>query len=257
VEWGHQNISNTNLRDDELLTDAQAFLTQMVDYSRLRNLFHPNNKLLSDWSLLFSVRRVLNSIRESLVLHGLGDAIYYCSTDGEAAVRWAVYGKVLAEIRPYEGDNVFLHVIGHSLGATVANDFLYGLFAPSSNWGDRRPDFAEDPDYGDECMRWRGKRKNGSLHLGSMASMASILPILLFRSQTVVDRFYHPQKLDPQVVRVDPGEGYIGKASMTSMMCWPAPSEKSSAPMMGLLMSRWTPGTGPILPILIIGVRAE
>jgi hypothetical protein len=48
--WGHQNISNTNLRDDELLTDSQAFLTQLVDYSRLRNQFHRNNKLLSDWS---------------------------------------------------------------------------------------------------------------------------------------------------------------------------------------------------------------
>jgi hypothetical protein len=70
------------------------------------------------------VRGALNTIRESLVLYGLGDAIYYCSTDGEAAVRRAVYGTVLAEIRPYEGDNVYLHVISHSLGATVAFDFL-------------------------------------------------------------------------------------------------------------------------------------
>lgn len=212
VEWGHQNISNTNLRDDVRLTGAQAFLTQMVDYRRLRNQFHPNNKLISDWSFLFPVRGVLNTIRESLVLHGLGDAIYYCSADGEAAVRRAVCGKVLAEIRPYEGDNVYLHVIGHSLGATVAFDFLYGLFARSSNLGDRRPDLADDPDYGDECMRWRGKLENGSLHLGSMASMASNLPILLLRSQTVVERFYHQQKLDPQVVGVDPGAGVRWKS---------------------------------------------
>jgi hypothetical protein len=70
------------------------------------------------------VREVLNTIRESLVLPGLGDAIYYCSTDGEAAVRRAVYGKVLAKIRPYEGASVYLHVVGHSLGATVSFDFL-------------------------------------------------------------------------------------------------------------------------------------
>lgn len=212
VEWGHQNPSSPNLRDDELLTGAQAFLAQLVDYRRLRNQFHPNNKLISDWSFLFPVRGVLNSIRESLVLHGLGDAIYYCSTDGEAAVRRAVYGQVLAETRPLEGDNVYFHVISHSLGATVAFDFLYGLFAPSSNWRDRRLDFADDPDYGDEYMRWRGKRENGSLHLGSIASMASTLPILLLRSQTVVDRFYHQQKLDPQVVGVDPAAGVRWKS---------------------------------------------
>jgi hypothetical protein len=233
VEWGHQTSNSAELRKDERLTAAQSFLAQIVDYSRLRNQFHPNNKLISDWSFLFPVRGVLNTIRESLVLHGLGDAIYYCSTDGETAVRKAVYGQVLAKIRPYEGDNVYLHVIGHSLGATVAYDFLYGLFAPSINWGDQRPDFGGDPEYGVEYLRWREKRENGSLHLGSMSSMASILPILLLRSQSVVDRFYHQQTLDPQVVGVDPGAGYVGRASMILTMCWPSPSERFSDPMTG------------------------
>jgi hypothetical protein len=61
-------------------------------------------------------------------------------------------------------------------------------------------------------MRGRGKRGNGSRHLGSMACMASITPILLFRGQTVVDRFSHQQKLDPQVVGVDPGAGVRWKS---------------------------------------------
>ena len=140
VEWGHQAAGGTNLRADERLTSAESFLAKMVDYESLRHRFHPNNKLLSDWSLFFPIRGVLGTIRESLVLFGLGDAIYYCSSDGEFAVRRAVYGQVLDEIQPYENDNVYLHVVGHSLGTTVAYDLLYGLFAPLSNWGDLRPD---------------------------------------------------------------------------------------------------------------------
>jgi hypothetical protein len=61
-------------------------------------------------------------------------------------------------------------------------------------------------------MRWRGKRENGTRHLGSMASMASILTILLLRSQTVVDRFYNRQKLDPRVVGVDADAGVRWKS---------------------------------------------
>jgi hypothetical protein len=176
VEWGHQTVAGTSLRADEKLTSAESFLAGLVDYGGLRNRFHPNNKLLSDWSLLFPIRGVLGSVRESLLLFGLGDAIYYCSSDGEAGVRRAVYGQVLAQLRPYEDETVHLHLVGHSLGATVAYDFLYGLFAPLSNLGDRRPDFAEDPDYGNEYLRWREKKENGSLHLGSLTSMASTPP---------------------------------------------------------------------------------
>jgi hypothetical protein len=146
------------------------------------------------------------------LLFGLGDAIYYCSSDGEAAVWRAVYGQVLAQLRPYEDDTVHLHIVGHSLGATVAYDFIYGLFAPLSNWGDLRPDFADDPDYGNEYLRWREKKENGSLHLGSLTSMASTLPILLLRSQTVVNRFFSGQILDPQVVGVYPGQGIRWKS---------------------------------------------
>jgi hypothetical protein len=45
-----------------------------------------------------------------------------------------------------------------------------------------------------------------------MASMASTLPILLLRSQTVVNRFFNSQKLDPGVVGVYPGQGVRWKS---------------------------------------------
>jgi hypothetical protein len=45
-----------------------------------------------------------------------------------------------------------------------------------------------------------------------MSSMASTLPILLLRSQSVVDRFYHQQTLDRQVVGVDAHAGVRWKS---------------------------------------------
>jgi hypothetical protein len=42
--------------------------------------------------------------------------------------------------------------------------------------------------------------------------MASTLPILLLRSQSVVNKFHQQQRLDPQVVGVDPGSGVRWKS---------------------------------------------
>ena len=150
VEWGHETPSSgPDLRPDEKLTRAQNAVHALVNYDEVRRTRNSNNKLIRDWSLVFFLRGIFRQIKENTLLFGLADASYYSSPDGEEAVREAIYGQVLEELKGYQDNDVNLHVIAHSLGCTVAFDFLYGLFAPSTNWESRRPDFASNPTYGD------------------------------------------------------------------------------------------------------------
>ena len=211
VEWGHQTPESdpSNLRDDEKLRKAQNRSQELVSYQNVRDNSGPNNKLTSDWSWLFFLRGVLTTLKENTLLLGLGDAAYYGSEDGEIAVREAVYGQVLNGLEPFEDDNVRLHVSAHSLGCTVAFDFLFGLFAPGGMWDAGMPDFArtartqEDKD---RYMKWRSKAPDGTLLLGSKTSTASQLPLLLLRKQKVVDALAEGKDLDASVIGIKPTE---------------------------------------------------
>ena len=75
-----------------------------------------------------------------------------------------VHGITPAGLRPYrQADDVRLHVVGHSLGVTIAHDLLYGLFGKVSE-----PDYlgqATTTEDRDDYVHWRGRRD--ALRVGS------------------------------------------------------------------------------------------
>jgi len=140
-------------------------------------------------------------------------------------VRNVIYRKVLHALESLAGENdadgnevpVRLHLFGHSLGAAISHDFLYGLFRPARKPGqtiDYQPGFllqATDADDKRLFNKWRDKAQRGVLTVGALASAASQMPLLLFRSQALVDTFFNAQvavETNPAArpPRMDPGD---------------------------------------------------
>jgi hypothetical protein len=148
-------------------------------------------------------------VRESVVLYGLSDAIYYAAVDGEAAVREAVFSQVFEKLEASLDGEIHLHIVAHSLGVAIAHDFLYALFGrkydPTS--------FPRPEDGGEKSLApptedlqetWRLKAEAGRLKLGTFISFASQLPLFVMRKQALVERLAREQRLDPRVIGVDP-----------------------------------------------------
>lgn len=212
VEWLHElpaspKPSIDELSDDQRLTRAQNFVNDQIAHKVLRQVNEKNNHVMEllggNWGMGFDaptlliLRNLVVGLRETIITRGLGDAIYYASADGEARVRRRVYHQVLSQLHPYlDEPDVRLHLWGQSLGVTLTHDFLFGLFNRDSGY---RPGFldqaATETDKTD-FERWREKAKNGQLRLGSLTSTASQLPVLLMRSQKVVNSFANEQRLD-------------------------------------------------------------
>lgn len=200
VEWGHEppnseQLPSEKLRDDERLTRAQKFINERVSYDKLvklpdsdtNNITMPLFGDFPNWTPV--VRNLVVSLRQSIVIPGLGDVVYYCSSEGERQIRSEVYGQVLKQLDRYlEEPKVRIHLIGQSLGVTLTHDFLYGLFNPDSNY---KPDFVEQHQGSDEDVerfdKWRKKAQKGELELGSLTSTASQLPVFVMRKQKLVD----------------------------------------------------------------------
>jgi len=212
VEWGHPLPRGGEIRDDQRLGVAQKLIASRVEYRAVRANSGPLEEVIPRSSLrpptALITRLLTDPIKERVALLGLSDVVYYCSQDGERALRRAVYGEVLGALEPYrDAREVRLHLFGHSLGVTLAFDFLYGLFAPSEQWPSGQPDFALDPGVPEELreryMTWRARAVEGRLRLGSKSSAASQLPLLLMRKQRLVDRFAVPDtRLDASVIGV-------------------------------------------------------
>ncbi len=209
VEWGHKLVGSppNGLADDELTTDAENTIQQASSYDQVRsdpsgdNHPHPT----PPWDLpTHAARRITKPLKETVLILGFTDAVYYCSPDGERAVRKAVYSRVLSQLEPYRGaTEVRLHVIAASLGATVAFDFLYGLIAPGVV-----PDFVADRQ-GDETDRerfnfWRRRAQlpAPTLVLGSKTTTGAQIPLMMMRSKNVVSMLAQGQRLDPTVIGV-------------------------------------------------------
>lgn len=234
VEWLHELPASPKpsvdaLYDDQRLTRAQNFVNERVAHKVLREVTEENNhvmKLLGgDWRLGFDaptlliLRNLVVGLRESIVTRGLGDVIYYASADGEERVRKRVYHQVLSQLHPYlDKPDVRLHLWGQSLGVTLTHDFLFGLFNQDPNY---TPGFLKLEATGTEkdkvdfekdkidFKKWREKAKNDELRLGSLTSTASQLPILLMRSQKVVDTFANEKLLDATDIGIkDPNRVY-------------------------------------------------
>jgi hypothetical protein len=206
VEWGNRVHANIT-RPDERLSEAERSTSKLIKTSSVHshpsdyNLVHPGP--FGDWNVIPALRPLIRKLREELVQFGLADAVYYAAEDGERAVRAAVYGQVLAGLRELrEEPEVMLHVVAHSLGVTVAHDFLYGLFGKPD-----QPDYlgqAASAQDGADYLFWRERTQTGHLLLGSFTSMASQLPLFMLRKQALVDRLAEGKVLDPSVIGIVP-----------------------------------------------------
>ena len=212
VEWGHRppNVAPQDLREDQKIMDAENTIHAKVSYEEVKKDNSPQNHLLGSGSEIFSklvTRRVTDPIKETVLLLGATDVFYYCAPDGEAAIRFAVYSQVLQGLEAYRGvADVRLHIIGHSLGVTVAHDFLFGLFAPDDALTGGVPGFlantqATDADK-ERYAHWRGQAQLGQLRLGSFTTTAGQLPLTLMRKQTLVNRLAAGNTIDPTVLGI-------------------------------------------------------
>jgi hypothetical protein len=214
VEWGHRppTVPPAAARDDQKIMDAENTIHSLVSYDALTSNPHPLEHLLGPFTDIPArvISVVTEPIKEKLSLLGITDAFYYVSQGGEESVRAVVYHVVLEALRDFkEEPDVRLHVIGHSLGVTIAHDFLFGLFAPDDQLTGGKPGYldnsqaskADKQDY----LFWREKAGN-SLTLGSKASTAGQLPLMMMRKQRLVDRLAQGQPLDPTVIGI-PREG--------------------------------------------------
>jgi hypothetical protein len=202
VEWGNTFVGSPN-GPDTLLSEAERVAGSLVQFDNVKKHQGPNNVLygglLGDWGIP-GARLVTRPIREQLVQFGLADAVYYASEEGEVDVRRAVYGQILACLRDFKSaTDVRLHVVAHSLGVTVAHDFLYGLFT------------SDDPHYLDQAASvldredfkaWKEKVPRGELRLGSFTAMASQLPLFVMRKRELVQKLSKGETLDPRVIGV-------------------------------------------------------
>jgi hypothetical protein len=201
VEWGHELPDDPPpVRDDHQLTLAEQFAFDRVGYHNVRKVQDPNNVVRSGVRYdigIPALHQLITGIRETVLLFGLSDVVYYCSPDGEARVRQEVYEQVLDHLQAHvDEERVRLHVFAHSLGVTIAHDFLFGLFNRDTSY---TPGFVRDRQGSSEeahhrFMRWREKAQAGRVELGGFAAAASQLPLLLMRKQGLVRKLYQAKQ---------------------------------------------------------------
>jgi hypothetical protein len=220
VEWGHRppDVPTEALRDDQRITDAENTISDRVSYAAVKADQSPNNHLLGPHQELFSAwvtRHLTDPIKETVEIFGVADVFYYCAPEGETAVRYAVYTQVLDALEEFRNQpDVRLHVIAHSLGVTVAHDFLFGLFAPEAELTGGVPGFLANPKATEQdkeryaFWRARAQPENGTLLLGSKSSTAGQLPLTAMRKQKLVNRLATGDTLDPTVIGV-PASGPV------------------------------------------------
>ncbi len=229
VEWGRYDA--LTYRPDQNINKAERFIAGKIhnkihsDNPHLKNLDFVRNllnfKLGSPLSQI--LQPYLHTLRQTIIYRGLGDVVYYCSDEGKVAVQVAVYGCVLNRLEYYRrkepNTKIRLHIIAHSLGVTIANDFLYGLFSPTVRICGDGQEKSDQPtlftkefnDHDLEDLRqkvkeryefWRNPENANRLELGSIVSMASQLPLLMLRSQRIVDELADGKKMSPEEIGI-------------------------------------------------------
>ena len=231
VEWGHFDHLP---HPDEKINRAEKFIAEKINekiidenpglknLDLLQNIINFIKKLpLGHPSEI--TRPYLHLLRQTILLRGLGDAVYYCGEQGKIAVQVAVYAPILQRLEHYRREErdtkIRLHIIAHSLGVTIATDFLYGLFSPTAinfkNDSQKPPDptifLREARDDNVEHLRkevinrykyWRQPNNAKRLELGSIVSLASQLPLLLLSKQRVVDELFVEKTLSPSDIGI-------------------------------------------------------
>lgn len=191
--WGQEAVDprfgGTPTPDDTYLRPGKAYTHDHVQFDYVQTLRQTNNHLLP-WDLN-PLNGPITYVKESIVLAGFADCAYYCSPDGESAIRRACYSKLLDQLDRYdEREDIHLHVVSHSLGVVISHDFLFGLFNTAPGY---KPGYTQDPKVGpaeaQRFDRWRAKAQAGTLRVGSYTSYASQLPIFFCRKQDLLLRY--------------------------------------------------------------------
>ncbi|HEY6879804.1 MAG TPA: hypothetical protein VI299_17370 [Polyangiales bacterium] len=201
VCWGVPNLDGSIESEDQYLTPAEAFVGSLVADKALKDV----ERAGVDWGIP-GLRWGIREVREGVVQYGLSDAIYYAAPEGEKLVRDSVFQQVFRKLEQSEDGVMRLHLVAHSLGVTVAHDFLYALF------GQADPHYPSEQggqiDLKDENQRlqdkWRACAQAGRLKLGSFVSYASQLPLFVMRKQALVKQLARRERLDPRVIGIDP-----------------------------------------------------
>ncbi len=201
IEWG--KFVRDTIEPDQWINLAEEHLARILDPEEVRKNPGPNNLILPPRRSTLQTRAwdsLAGPLRQTLLIRGMGDMFYYCGSDGQIAVQLSVFQQILAAFEAYRHLDVKLrlHVVGHSLGVSIANDFLHALFAPRSarlkGQEQKLPRFFRTDVLRQrraetlERLTWWREHGHERLELGAIASLGSALPLMLLRSQRVVDQ---------------------------------------------------------------------
>jgi len=210
VHWGFPAPGQGAERPDQYLSLAEAVVGRRLREDRpdgeQQRMPGGSSFDVGIWPL----RQSIEHIRRSVVQLGLSDAIYYTSSEGEQAVRNSVFEQVFSGLGDQVGGGpVVMHIVAHSLGVTVAHDFLYALFGRKYDEDYPQKGVTPDPHPLHDRNQareehWRGEAEAGRLKLGTFISFASQLPLFVLRKQALVKRIANGERLDPRVIGVDP-----------------------------------------------------
>ncbi len=201
IEWG--KFVRDTIEPDQWINLAEEHLARILDPDEVRKNPNPNNLILPQRRSTIPTRAwdsMVGPLRQILLIRGLGDMFYYCGSDGQIAVQLSVFHQILEAMEAYrhlENLRLRLHVVAHSLGVSIANDLLHALFSPHGarlrGQGEvRLPRFfrtdvlkARRELTLERLAFWRNHPER--LELGAIASLGSSLPLMILRSQRVVD----------------------------------------------------------------------
>ncbi len=201
IEWG--KFVRDTIEPDQWINLAEEHLARILDPDEVRKNPNPNNLILPQRRSTIPTRAwdsMVGPLRQVLLVRGLGDMFYYCGSDGQIAVQLSVFQQILEAMEAYrhrESLKLRLHVVGHSLGVSIANDFLHALFSPYgarlNGQEARLPRFFRTDvlkarrELSLERLAYWRQNAPARLELGAIASLGSALPLTLLRSQRVVD----------------------------------------------------------------------
>jgi hypothetical protein len=123
VRWGASfgglNVS-PNYPYEPQLSDAEACAAELSDDARVAT----TNPGGASWQARIAWPFNLVDVKTNVLVRGLSDCTFYCSPEGEQAVRDKVFGTLGSTIETQvpllqPGDEIRLHIICHSLGVTV------------------------------------------------------------------------------------------------------------------------------------------
>lgn len=219
IKWGEKYPGNpAGDYSNYLLAEAERKLTDLSQDNTVSSPTNEYHEKSRPWyhPIDLAIAGQMRNIKRSIVTYGLSDAIFYCSDDGERDMRKFVYKQVSDEILAFvkAGQEVAIHVVAHSLGVTVAHDFLYGIFNKnqSSDFSADQAILAEVRDAYKGVQAFSFAPPTRKVFLGSFTAMASQLPLMAVRRDKLVRLFAAGQKMDA----ADIGVGTLGSYMQVS-----------------------------------------